>query len=134
MSVSQNLVWPHYQTHKITSMDDIRQLFDRGVAADLNWLFVDTGGVGSAGYSLERAEAHIRGEFTAEEIADAARFGEDLEERRHPTISVLALRPRLVALAWGEIPVTLDDIAFLRQLAEQTAAVIAELQGVRCPG
>lgn len=108
----------HYTIWRLDSIDDVREHFPDGTDYQLNWLFVGTSGVHGSYASLDDVEDQIR----------APRDTPEDEDADPPMVTLLIVQPRLVKTTYGTVPVTLEDIAWLRTVVEDTAEGIAESQ------
>lgn len=112
----------HYGASAADDMGAVRRALPEGGADELNWLFVGTSGVHGTYLTLDDAEAILRaGEARAEEDAWP------------PRVTVLIVYPRRVWCRYGDVAVTLDDVAWLREQVALTLVAVAESQGVGVP-
>lgn len=114
----------HYRVKSLDSMQFVRERWSRP-PDDLNWIFVDTGGVhGEADGGLDRAERTLRGEPDPLEDID-----DDTGLPLSAVVTVLIVQPRLCTLWYGCLDVSLDDCQWLRERVRMTAAVIGRRFG-----
>jgi hypothetical protein len=103
----------HYTIWRIDGMDDVREVFIDRTDYTLNWLFVGTSGVhGDYGTLDDAEEALARPE----------------DDDNHHAVTVLIVQPRLVRMCYGHVPVTAEDVAFLRDCVRKTLAGVLKSQ------
>jgi hypothetical protein len=105
----------HYSVAKIESLDELRELFTEATRFDLNWLVCSTSGVHGSYATLDQIEECLEGR---------GEYCHEADHEHDDWLTVLVIQPRLVALRYGQIQITRDDIPFLR------AAVSMSLQGM----
>lgn len=112
---------PHYSVASIKTMAEVRTFFPDGEASELNWLFCATSGVHGTYLTIDECEREIR---------DPAAY--ELENNEPPssptTITVLIVQPRIVHMRYGEVSVTLDDLAWLRRVVTSSVEWVAKSQ------
>lgn len=106
-----------YKNGQLDSIDDLKLLFPKGIADELNWCLFSTSGVHGTYFNLNKIENSL-----------INRLDEDHEDYCSPFITVLVIKPRLVSLGWGNIEIYLDDFSFLRDLAMSSLKEIMRSQ------
>ncbi len=100
----------HYKVEKISSIQEIRDFFDKTEDEEtdftLNWLFLSTSGIHGSYATLD--DLDFKNGFNA--------------------ITVLIVCPRLVVLRYGDIKITPDDIPYLQNLVKKSIAGIIKSQ------
>ena len=97
----------YYTTEPIETIDELRPLFPDKTDYTMNWLFLSTSGVHGSYATLSDREA---------------------EDEWPASITVLAVQPRTVRSRYGTIPITKEDVPWLRDRVTKTLAGIAESQ------
>lgn len=126
--------WPNYEVIELRTIQEVKHIFGPdGVNVNArNWCFVGLAGLHGTYMTLDDLEKVFDGEH----------------ERVKPTVddkayvSILVVHPRLTVLkqpapkkvaetqeaAFGEIPITREDIPYLRTLVRKTLASVQESQ------
>jgi hypothetical protein len=105
-------IYSHYEIKEIRSLRKIKELFPEGYETKNNWLFCSMQGVHGTHFTLDEIENIL----------------ENAEEIDKYWITVLIVQPRLCNLFYGEIPVRLKEIPYLRSLVKNTIEVIPSTQ------
>lgn len=105
------------QVTQITSLDDIRHFFPEAYDATLNWLFLSTSGVHGHYLTLDHIE----------------QAGFEATEDYLPTVTVLAVQPRLVRAYCGTVLITPDDMPWLRERVRRTIEGVIKSQAGNQP-
>lgn len=106
----------HYSVMRLaepkTGMEALRGMFPDAKANELNFVLFSTSGVHGTYNTIEEAEAHLQSP------------GDD----GFAEVTFLVLRPRLVALRYGNChPETPADIAYLKRLRTTSHAALAKV-------
>lgn len=106
----------HYTLWSIDDIGDVRGVFGdlENVDYTLNWLFVGTSGVHGTYLTLD-------------DLDEMLTRPED-DETRH-TVTVLIVSPRIVRMEYGDIPISREDIPYLRECVRKTLAGVRPEQG-----
>ena len=100
----------------INSLDALRKMFEDAKANEMNFVLFSTSGVHGTYNTIEEAEKAINGERDAD--------GDEYCQR----VTFLVVHPRLVSLRYGECtPRTSDDITFLKELRQNSLAVVGKI-------
>jgi hypothetical protein len=109
----------HYTISQIKTMDEIRQFWgDDPKPNELNWMIGSTSGVHGSYATLDQIEACFKDECDCPDDEKT----DDYHHRQEFT--VLICRPRLVALTYGSIPVTLEELPYLRTIITRSLQAI----------
>lgn len=92
----------HQNISKIKTIDDLKEIYPKGVANDLNMVMFSTSGVHGTYSSIEDLETAIK--------------TNDPEYEGNYKLTVLSIHPRIVSMQYGHIEITLDDIDYLKKL------------------
>ena len=114
-------VGAHYNVYAMKSVAGLKQLFgEEGEANTLNFCLFSTSGVHGSYTTLEQIEASLlkygEREFSEEEPVP--------EDYTYPHVTVLVVQPRIVCLRYADIPVTLEDMPFLKRLRASSWAAV----------
>lgn len=106
-----------FHTKEHTGMDDLRGMFQDGIANELNFCLFSTSGVHGTYATIEDAEKIIvRGNKDEDGIPET------------PTVTFLIVHPRIVCLRYGNCtPKTKDDIAFLKALRKSSIEAVQKI-------
>lgn len=102
----------HYTNiESIKTIDDLKLIFPDANADEMNWCVFSTGGVHGDNSTLDELET-------------------DLDEQYEypPSLNVLVIRPRMVSILYGYIPITKEDIPYLRKLVNSSLESIKTSQ------
>ena len=101
----------HYNIFRLRKDADgieaLRSFFEDGKCNELNFVLFSTSGVHGSYATLDEIEADT--------------------EDESPQLTFVIVQPRLVTLRYGNIDVRLEDIPWLRNLAESTPDAVAQI-------
>lgn len=122
------MVWTadHYAIREWTTMDEVRRFWgDDPQPNEDNWMLGSMSGVHGSYTTLDDIVACFSGTCDC----DPEELKEDPEHSHYrPTFTVLTCQPRLVKVIYGDVPVTPDDIPYLRTIITRSLAAIAGSQ------
>lgn len=110
MSTATISVQPHYSILKLEGMGNLRALFPDGKADDLNFVLFSTSGVHGSYSTIEDVEEHLKV------------GGGDSD-----TLTITVVHPRIICMRYGDVPVTLEDIPYLKKLRASSWAAVCEI-------
>ncbi|MFW9872431.1 MAG: hypothetical protein ACFFG0_04955, partial [Candidatus Thorarchaeota archaeon] len=100
--------WPHYTLKEIKDIEMVKAFFTHDEGNDLNWCFLSTSGVHGSYTTLDEME--------------------QLDYKGNYDITILIIQPRLCNLFYGNIPISKEDVSYLRHLVSTTIEAIKESQ------
>lgn len=89
--------------NRIHTLDDLKRFFPDGEADEMNFVLFSTSGVHGDYITIEEIKANL------------IESGREYEQ-----LTVLVIQPRLVAMHYGYIDVTLGDIPYLKNLRQSS--------------
>ncbi len=114
---------PHYEVFdSIKTIEDIKIIFPKGEADDINLFIASTSGVHGTYRTLDDIQRYHTDPIKY-------RLDEGIESEEYfPELTVLVIHPRLVCLRYGNIEVNPDDIPYLRKLINSSIKEMADSQ------
>lgn len=112
--------WPNYEVIELRTIQEVKHIFgpDGANVDKFNWCLVGLAGLHGTYMTLDDLEAVFEGEHPkVNPTADGKAY-----------VSILVIHPRLTTFKYGEIPITAQDIPYLRTLVSKTLAEIQKSQ------
>lgn len=112
--------WPNYEVIELRTIQEVKHIFgpDGANVDKFNWCLVGLAGLHGTYMTLNDIEAVFEGTHPkVKPTADGKAY-----------VSILVMHPRLTTFKYGEIPITAQDIPYLRTLVSKTLAEIQKSQ------
>ncbi len=115
MKSEETIVWPHVypQVIEISTIREVRKIFEGDYDPNLNWLFVGTSNLYGSKLNLDQIE---------EILADESDYSDPINGRY--MVTVMVIHPRLPVLKYGEVMVSDEDVEWMRVIVKKTLEAI----------
>ncbi len=119
-------VAPCQEIIRLRTMEDLRRIFPTPDAVNMyNQVLFSTSGIHGSYCTIEEAERVLREGRTPE---TEGYFTESMPDRPETyKLTVLVLQPRCVTMCFGDIPVRLADIPYLKELRARSWAELVKI-------
>jgi len=107
----------YYGVKKIETISELKEIFpDANAVNDMNFVVFSTSGIHGSYITIEQIER---------ELLSVYPIGE--EDKVGDTLTVLAIQPRRVALVYGDIQVSIEDIPYLKELRKRSREIFSAI-------
>ena len=120
----------HYNIFRIAEESAIkwlRELFPDGEANEHNFVLFSASGVHGSYCTLDKIEASLRKYGPDKYSIDDSNKGVAPDDWEFPEVTFLIVHPRIVCLRYGNCPVTVEDLPFLRKLAQTSNDAVKKI-------